>query len=469
MLESKKKILVSSISVNNDPYNTEPKGRSPRVSPQEKKELEAKGIVVYDGPHLTLFSQINDFTDFYLLYNEDKKTEAPVNELISEMQIRFPSIQAHKEKLPIKDPTEYEEVYPRFLEFIVGLQNKWTPENGHEYFVLVNPGTPTMQAVWHFLIASELLKATPLKTYRPEHEKQSGFKVKEVSLQVDKMPIIDKLRRDINIQAVKDMQKKEAITRLSRFFASNLYGPEPSYGIYQITHEQAEPKVKDTLARIDKDFQNIEDIVSGEGKNALKQYIENARTKIQEGFSSYQAWEKEKMQSIKELFRCNLKEFFLKLSGEFPNLNIEKNLEREGEIYIEKSLFEKGIRAIIKGADNHAYSPHTKPEERKFRISCSQNGQELRIELEDKGKGCVDIRSMLEKTAGATGNDIASIKELLRYFHIVVESSCHVQSNYDWNTNNENKKYYKEGEGLKYTLTVELPSTLSAVGEDFCD
>jgi DNA-binding NtrC family response regulator len=139
----RRRVLVSWIALNNDPYERERSGSFRLVDGQ-----------LVPGPTLTLLLDpespyVGSVSDFVLFHSRStKKGETrqsrAVDETLRELKVREPSLRVHLELWDGSDPTDHAQLFQFLRVRLLAVRNRFA---GRELVVHVSPGTPSMQTV----------------------------------------------------------------------------------------------------------------------------------------------------------------------------------------------------------------------------------------------------------------------------------------------------------------------------------
>jgi DNA-binding NtrC family response regulator len=145
-VKSNKRVLVSWIAVNNDPFEQEGKRGRYRLVDGEK----------IPGPTLTLLfdeespyrGHIDDFVLFYMKNSTDNivsESQLAVQETFSVLKEKAPKLRIHLEEWSGKDPTDHQEIFNFIQNRMQYIRKKYAE---HELVIHVSPGTPSMHTIW---------------------------------------------------------------------------------------------------------------------------------------------------------------------------------------------------------------------------------------------------------------------------------------------------------------------------------
>lgn len=137
----------------------------------------------HPGPILTLV-QTKGFSRVVLIStpNTDKITTAT----IAAIQERAPKTVVERRLLPIKDPTNYAEIFAGVKEVFTTLEKT----KSDEFFIGISSGTPQMHACWLLLAASGEIPARILMTRPPQFVTKDAPLVQEVNFTANSFPLI---------------------------------------------------------------------------------------------------------------------------------------------------------------------------------------------------------------------------------------------------------------------------------------
>lgn len=162
-----RRVLVSWIAVNNDPYEREGKGGSFRL-------IEGRKIM---GPTLTLLSDpdspykgtVSDLVLFYRRTSEGEgeRESRAIKETIDELKTLASGLCIHQEPWDGEDPTDHLQIF-KFLKTQLPIVRKKFA--GQELLVHVSPGTPSMQTVLVLMGETGFIEApfSLVKSYRKD-------------------------------------------------------------------------------------------------------------------------------------------------------------------------------------------------------------------------------------------------------------------------------------------------------------
>lgn len=150
-----------------------------------------------DGAILTALSAVKA-NSCYLLWNESNSKNIDFNEITnyvsSEILNRKLADEVKTVKLPIKDVTDHNEIYPLLKEFCDSLPK----DEKHSYIAAISSGTPAMQVCWILLSESgDFSKEFPLKLIRVREPRFGKPYTSEIKLATS-LPKIISLENEIS-------------------------------------------------------------------------------------------------------------------------------------------------------------------------------------------------------------------------------------------------------------------------------
>ncbi|WP_374691367.1 sigma-54-dependent transcriptional regulator [Accumulibacter sp.] len=179
----RRRVLISWIAVNNDPYERERPGGDFRL---------VDGFPIL-GPTLTLLfdpdsvyaGSISDFVLFRGRSREGKETRESqaVSQTLDELRARAPELRIHQELWEGDDPTDHGQIYEFLRERLATVRRRFADK---ELVIHVSPGTPSMQTVLVLMGETGFIDApfSLVKSYR-KHERNGRTAVVPVQLGID--------------------------------------------------------------------------------------------------------------------------------------------------------------------------------------------------------------------------------------------------------------------------------------------
>jgi hypothetical protein len=178
-----RRVLISWIAVNNDPYERDRTDGAFRL---------LNGFPV-SGPTLTLLfdpaspfaGSISDFVLFYGRSPEGKETRQSraVSQTLDELKTRDPDLRIHQEPWGGDDPTDHGQIFEFLRERFPAIRRRFADR---ELIIHVSPGTPSMQTVFVRMGETGFIDApfSLVKSYRKE-ERNGRPAVVPVRLGID--------------------------------------------------------------------------------------------------------------------------------------------------------------------------------------------------------------------------------------------------------------------------------------------
>jgi sigma54-dependent transcription regulator len=136
-----------------------------------------------NGPILTLLKHRNDFSDIFLLYNEETTENLKKTENILKITYSVTSYFTN-----ISNPTNYREILKELRFFINKFYGKFNKSN--EVWISLSSGTPQMHTCWLILAASGEIKANLIHVNDPGKSKHPIVEIDPAVIELPKISVL---------------------------------------------------------------------------------------------------------------------------------------------------------------------------------------------------------------------------------------------------------------------------------------
>ena len=179
----RRRVLISWIAVNNDPYERERIGSALRLV--DGRPVPGPTLTLLFDPDSPYAGTISDFVLFYKRSPDGKETRESraVTQTLEELKTKDPGLRIHLEPWGGDDPTDHGQIFEFLREKLPAVRSRFADQ---ELIIHVSPGTPSMQTVLVLMGETGFIDApfSLVKSYRKE-ERNGRPAVVPVQLGID--------------------------------------------------------------------------------------------------------------------------------------------------------------------------------------------------------------------------------------------------------------------------------------------
>jgi len=179
----RRRVLISWIAVNNDPYERGRAGSAFRLV--DGSPVPGPTFTLLFDPDSPYAGTISDFVLIYGRSPEGKQTRQSlaVSQTLEELKARDPGLRVHHERWTGEDPTDHGQIFEFLRERLPIVRKNFADR---ELIIHVSPGTPSMQTVLVLMGEAGFIDApfSLVKSYRKE-ERNGRPAVVPVRLGID--------------------------------------------------------------------------------------------------------------------------------------------------------------------------------------------------------------------------------------------------------------------------------------------
>lgn len=179
----RRRVLISWIAVNNDPYERDRAGSAFRLV--DGSPVPGPTLTLLFDPDSPYAGSISDFVLFHGRSPDGKETRQSraVSQTLEELKARDPGLRIHQEPWDGDDPTDHGQIFEFLRERLPAVRRKFADR---ELIIHVSPGTPSMQTVLVLMGETGFIDApfSLVKSYRKE-ERNGRHAVVPVRLGID--------------------------------------------------------------------------------------------------------------------------------------------------------------------------------------------------------------------------------------------------------------------------------------------